>query len=77
MDPISKRLDSVEKDLKPGSGYLDFGLAACQDNLGVGLSVEKRLMSPDLSMFGEAQATYGFATKTLDWQAQAGLRWRF
>jgi hypothetical protein len=34
-------------------------------------------MSPDLSMFAEAQARYHWGMKSWDWGASAGLRLRW
>jgi hypothetical protein len=77
LDSISTRLDEVESSVQPGTGRLDLGLVGSPDHVGVGLSLEHRLMSPDLSLFAEAQARYDWTYRSVDWGASAGLRLRW
>jgi hypothetical protein len=77
LDTISPRLDAVEKSVRPGTGRLDLGLVGAPDHVGIGLGLEHRLLSPDLSMFAEAQARYDWTMRSVDWGASAGLRLRW
>lgn len=77
---ISEGLDRVDQ-LEPGRGRLDlfgFGRGDLDGGVaGAGLKYEHRL-DGSLSMWGQGSAGMGWGDqKGLNYEALAGLRWRF